>query len=476
MSTSTHPFIVPSDYDIEDAFSSTTTPNYTPASPDYSPASPGNTFPNPSEDLSNYLLASLVISPFHDDPYMKVMQAYNATNNEPPILPQAPIAPPTVFPSSLIETILNHLDELHLERIKHMEDKIEGLGNGQIIIQRDFNQLEIELQEARTQIFGFQREQVRHDEEIVLLRAKTSTLEMLIEDIQTTAKVKKVNDQEQIQALVDKQKVIITEESIRHDLKFDDTEGTACLPNDPIFAKLARMGAKTIAWNEFSSTMVLDLEEAKIAQAKEIAKLKKRVKKLEKRRKSRPAGLRRLKTERSIEDIDLDAEIALFDESQGRMQGADLFGVDDLEVTAASVEDSLAPTTVINADVDDDLTLKKTLIAIKEAKPKVIPTAIITPRAKRIVFHEQVQPHKLVSSSNDKGKAKMIEELKRCLEIVLEDDDDVAIEATPISSKSPTIVDYKIYGEGKKSYFKITKADGNSQNYLTFGTMFKNFN
>nr|GEV57903.1 reverse transcriptase domain, reverse transcriptase zinc-binding domain protein [Tanacetum cinerariifolium] len=67
-------------------------------------------------------------------------------------------------------------------------------------------------------------------------------------------------------------------------------------------------------------------------------------------------------------------------------------------------------------------------------------------------------------------------ELKRCLEIVPEDDDDVTIKATPLSFKSPTIVDYKIYKEGKKSYFKIIRADGNSQNYLTFGTMFKNFN
>nr|GEW30050.1 uncharacterized mitochondrial protein AtMg00810-like [Tanacetum cinerariifolium] len=67
-------------------------------------------------------------------------------------------------------------------------------------------------------------------------------------------------------------------------------------------------------------------------------------------------------------------------------------------------------------------------------------------------------------------------ELKRCLEIVPKDDDDVTIEATPLSSKSPTIVDYKIYKEGKKSYFRIIRADGNSQNYLTFGKMFKNFN
>ncbi|GKB30309.1 hypothetical protein Tco_0869710 [Tanacetum coccineum] len=95
-----YPIIVPSDSDVEDAFSSTTTPNYTPASPDYSPASPdyspaspGNTSPDPSDDLSKYLLASLAISPFYDDPYMKVMQSYNATSNGSPILPQAPIAP-----------------------------------------------------------------------------------------------------------------------------------------------------------------------------------------------------------------------------------------------------------------------------------------------------------------------------------------------------------------------------------------------
>ncbi|GKA54819.1 hypothetical protein Tco_0753768 [Tanacetum coccineum] len=83
-----------------------------------------------------------------------------------------------------IETILNHLDEFPLERIEHMEDKIEGLGNGRVIIQRDFDQLITELQESRTHIFGFQREQIRHDDEIVLARVRISTLEMLIEDIQ----------------------------------------------------------------------------------------------------------------------------------------------------------------------------------------------------------------------------------------------------------------------------------------------------
>nr|GEW79057.1 hypothetical protein [Tanacetum cinerariifolium] len=67
-------------------------------------------------------------------------------------------------------------------------------------------------------------------------------------------------------------------------------------------------------------------------------------------------------------------------------------------------------------------------------------------------------------------------ELKRCLEIILDDNDDVKIKATLLSSKSPTIDDYKIYKEGRKGFFKIIRADGNSQNYLTFGKMFKNLN
>ncbi|GKC86419.1 reverse transcriptase domain-containing protein, partial [Tanacetum coccineum] len=162
MSSSNHHIIVPSDYDVEDAFSSTHSPDYTPASPDYSPASPGNTSPDPSDDLSKYLLASLAISPFHNDPYMKVMQAYDATNNESPIPPQqAPIDPPTVLPPSLMLPLSPI--ELPLERIEHMEDKIKGLGNGR-------------------------RKQIRYDDEIVLARVRTSTLEILIEDIQAAIK------------------------------------------------------------------------------------------------------------------------------------------------------------------------------------------------------------------------------------------------------------------------------------------------
>ncbi|GKG29741.1 hypothetical protein Tco_0419639, partial [Tanacetum coccineum] len=74
--------------DIKDAFSS----NFLDI-PNYFPVSPGNISPDPSYNLSKYLLASLAISPFHDDPY-------NAAANEPPIPPQALIDPPPVLPPS----------------------------------------------------------------------------------------------------------------------------------------------------------------------------------------------------------------------------------------------------------------------------------------------------------------------------------------------------------------------------------------
>ncbi|GJZ43344.1 hypothetical protein Tco_0590599 [Tanacetum coccineum] len=76
-----------------------------------------------------------------------------------------------------------------------------------------------------------------------------------IEKFWTSSKVKTVNGERQIQALVDKKKVIIIETSIRSDLKLDDAEGTNCLPTATIFLELERMGAKTTSWNEFSSTM-----------------------------------------------------------------------------------------------------------------------------------------------------------------------------------------------------------------------------
>nr|GEX51763.1 hypothetical protein [Tanacetum cinerariifolium] len=76
---------------LEDAFSSNF-PNYLPsASPDYVPASPGKTYSSSSNSFGIVPLASPTFLLFHDDPYMKVLQAYY-TKKSP--IPQEFLMPP----------------------------------------------------------------------------------------------------------------------------------------------------------------------------------------------------------------------------------------------------------------------------------------------------------------------------------------------------------------------------------------------
>ncbi|GJY06097.1 hypothetical protein Tco_0373151 [Tanacetum coccineum] len=178
---------------IEDAFSSNFL-NYLPASPDYIPTSPEKTYSSSSNSFGIVPLASPTLSLFHDDPYMKVLQAFY-TEKSP--IPPLTIIPPSSIPnpqefflpkefwspkkrgrsssstSSLpqvfeigeisrkirverheeqIKEILNHLGELSLNRIEHIEDKVDGLRKGRVIIQQDFDILEAELQQALAQI------------------------------------------------------------------------------------------------------------------------------------------------------------------------------------------------------------------------------------------------------------------------------------------------------------------------------------
>ncbi|GJW25317.1 hypothetical protein Tco_0039128 [Tanacetum coccineum] len=50
-------------------------------------------------------------------------------------------------------------------------------------------------------------------------------------------------------------------------------------------------------------------------------------------------------------------------------------------------------------------------------------------------------------------------ELKQCLEII-PDEEEVTIDAIPLAVKSPSIVGWKIYKEGRKSYYQIMRANG----------------
>nr|GEU49664.1 hypothetical protein [Tanacetum cinerariifolium] len=67
-----------------------------------------------------------------------------------------------------------------------------------------------------------------------------------------------------------------------------------------------------------------------------------------------------------------------------------------------------------------------------------------------------------------------VEELKRHLQIVPNDEDDVYTEATRLARKVP-VVDYEIYNQNNKPYYKIKRADSSHQLFLSFLSLLRNF-
>ncbi|GKC04495.1 copia protein [Tanacetum coccineum] len=150
-----------------------------------------------------------------------------------------------------------------------------------------------------------------------------------------------VNGEHQLQALVDKKKVIITEMSIRRDLHLKDAKEpiAAEAPNDDVTQTsndLLLSGEDRLKLTELMnlctklSERVLDLEHTKDTRAQEITNLKLRFKKLEKKAGSSTHKLKRLYKGRSIEDIDKDLEVTLVDETQERNDDL-MFNIGDLD-------------------------------------------------------------------------------------------------------------------------------------------------
>ncbi|GKC98561.1 hypothetical protein Tco_1168836, partial [Tanacetum coccineum] len=122
----------------------------------------------------------------------------------------------------------------------------------------------------------------------------------------------------------------------------------------------------------------------------------------------------------------------------------------------------------VKAKIDAGYQLAQRLQAQEQDELTNEEKARLVPRRQAEIAHESSLKRageELEKESSKKQKLeedKESEELKQCLETIRDDGDDVTIDATPLSTKSPTIVDYKIYKEGKKSYFQIIRADGNS--------------
>ncbi|GKE52722.1 hypothetical protein Tco_1487878 [Tanacetum coccineum] len=296
-----------------------------------------------------------------------------------------------------------------------------------------------------------------------------------IKQFWSTVKVKTINGEEQLHALVDGKKIIITESSIRRDLQLEDEEGVDCLPNSAIFKQLALMGVQvpqpsdpienvadvvvhkelgdslvraaitassleaerdngninktqskatpnesnsgggpwcqitigdTIAQTRFESVSkhfndslltrgntlrsdedrlkldelmtlcttlqnkVLDLEKTKTTQHNEIASLKRRVKKLEKKDRSRTHRLKRLYKVGLTARVESSDNEESLSEDASKQEMIDVIDADE-EITLVSVHNvNVSAGEEVFATIIDDITLAQALMEIKSTKPK----------------------------------------------------------------------------------------------------------
>ncbi|GKC04816.1 hypothetical protein Tco_0996426, partial [Tanacetum coccineum] len=95
----------------------------------------------------------------------------------------------------------------------------------------------------------------------------------------------------------------------------------------------------------------------------------------------------------------------------------------------------------------------------------------LSSRIVTVISHPDSGDHYKSKVEDDKETAK----LKRLIEII-PDEEEVAIDAISLAVKSPSIVDWKIYKEGRKSYYQILRVDGKFQMYMIFSQMLKSFN
>nr|GEY08371.1 retrovirus-related Pol polyprotein from transposon TNT 1-94 [Tanacetum cinerariifolium] len=263
------------------------------------------------------------------------------------------------------------------------------------------------------------------------------------------------------------------------------------------------------------------LELDKIAQALEITKLKQRVKKLEKRNKLRGGIIanisvdedvvledakdatveksadvednvdiqeRTIESQAQIYQIDLEhANNVLSMQYKEESEPAELQEVVEVVTTAKIITEviSTASDTISTASITITVADVSIPVATAAAAPRL--TAALSRRRKGVVIRdpeETTTTSTVIHSeakSKDKEKAakkqkldEEVEELKRHLQIVPNEEDDVYTEATPLALKV-LVVDYEIYNQNNKPYYKIKRVDDSHQLYLSFLSLLRNF-
>nr|GEU49589.1 hypothetical protein [Tanacetum cinerariifolium] len=193
--------------------------------------------------------------------------------------------------------------------------------------------------------------------------------------------------------------------------------------------------------------------------------LKGRVKKLEKRNKVRVLKLRRLQRVGTSQRVDTSDDTVMDDESnQGRMI-AEMYQDDavvlkddkeeDKEVADKDVEeakeDEIEPAEV--QKVVDVITTAKLITEVVNAASETVTAAKDENKALQTINETPAEKAAKRRKLNEE-----VEDLKRHLQIVPNEDDDVYTEATPLARKVP-VMDYEIIEINNKPYYKIIRSD-----------------
>nr|GEV14884.1 hypothetical protein [Tanacetum cinerariifolium] len=238
------------------------------------------------------------------------------------------------------------------------------------------------------------------------------------------------------------------------------------------------------------------------SQALEITKLKQRVKKLERRN-----MVKVLKLKRMITDMDVDVNVVL-------EEAKDVVADDVKDVQDADVKDyahdqggkqnprqkSIRLTwnmlireleAELNKNIDWDEVIDHVHKKAKEDPAmkryqalKRKPQTDAQARNNMIIYLKNVKTKKQIDEEESRALKRLnetqaekaakrqkldeeVEELKRHLQIMPNKEDNVYTEATTLALKFP-VIDYEIYNEHNKPYYKIKRANGSHQLYLSF--------
>nr|GEV30683.1 hypothetical protein [Tanacetum cinerariifolium] len=329
--------------------------------------------------------------------------------------------------------------------------------------------------------------------------------------------IKKSNDALKLQALIDRKKVIITEDTILQALRFDDADGIDCVPNEEIFAELARMGyekpstkltcrkfnfskyiidnmvrnvnsplmfliyprflqvmintqvddlsshntkytSPTLTQNVFANirrtgkgflgvetplfnNILVQRQLQDDAEVKEdedenevpIIKLKQRVRKLEKKRKFKSSGLKRLKKRRMEEDVTVVKDINAV-ESEPTV-------FDDEEVRPIFEREHKHVQTFLKSDRDEEPSKKRV--------------------AKETLLQESFK------KLREKVKVSDVQNMLQIIPMA-----EFKVEALQV--KYP-LIDWEIYSEGLRTYWRTIRVGGITQEFQSFEDILKDF-